>query len=111
MQNKTIIGTIIGLLLGVGSTTLLGGTVPIDESKQSILADNVEQHTRLKQPPVWDTSIVSSKEITQAYIDIGNKYGVTEKDITDSGGNLQTAIQTKMAEQFLLCDNPTTNKI
>ena len=99
---------LVGIALGATGTTFGAFDVKPDSL---ILADNIEQHSRLKQPPVWDTSIVSSKEMTQAYIDVAKKYDVSAKDIVDAGGNIQLAIQRKMAGLLLLCDNANTNKL
>ena len=107
-QLTTIIGSAI-----IGGSAVLGATFGAVDVKPDpiILADNIEQHTRLKQLPVWDTSVVTSEEITQAYIDVGKKYGVTKADLDAAESNLQVAIQTKMAAQLLICDNPNTNKL
>ena len=87
------------------------GAVASPPANPLILADNVEQHTRLKQPPTWNISVASSQEIADAYIAVASKYGVTAKDISNAGGNIQLAIQKKMATMFLLCDNANTNKL
>ena len=113
MNTKTIPVAIIATLLGAGGMFLFTnqpqnfGAIQTD-TKSKLLSDNVEQHTRLKEPPVWDTSIVTSEEMSQAYINTAAKYEVTTQDIKDAGGNIQTAIQEKMALKSKLCNDPTS---
>lgn len=111
MQTK-LIALISSILLMGGS--FYAGQVSVEpmsfgamtETKQQLLEENVEQSTRLKEAPTWDTSIITSSEISQAYIDVAIKYKVSEMDVKETGGNLQTAIQKKMAEQSVLCSDP-----
>lgn len=83
----------------------------ISQAKQTLLEDNVEQYTRLKEAPVWDTDIISTEEMSNAYINVAYKYGVTNEILKESGGNLQLAIQKKMSEQSVLCNDSKTNQI
>ena len=99
-MNKHIITAVGSALLGGG---VLFGAVQAPAPNPIILADNVELHSRLKEPPVWDTSVATSKEVTDAYIAVASKYGVTAKDIANSGGNLQVAIQVKLQAANLMC--------
>lgn len=108
MVNKHIITAVGSALLAGGAVY---GAVQAPAPDPIILADNVEQHSRLKQPPIWNTSIVSSIEMTKAYTDVAKKYNVSTQDITNAGGNIQLAIQKKMATMLLLCDNANTNKL
>lgn len=104
MNTKTIITSIGSLILGAtGTLALQPNTTALENAKVTVLQDNVESHSRLKEPPVWDTSVATSNEIVDAYIKVAEKYGVTDKDITASGGNLQTAIQVKLLARGLLC--------
>ena len=101
MFNNKLIATALGsALLASGAT--YGATIQtIEPANSLILKENVELHSRLKEPPLWDTSVVSSQEITDAYIAVSEKYGITANDLTAAGGNLQMAIQAKMPPQLL----------
>ena len=102
MQSKLIATAVGSALLGAGA--MFGATIQtVEPANPLILKENIELHSRLNEPPVWDTSTVSSQEITDAYIKVAEKYGVTAKDITISGGNLQTAIQAKLQNAGLMC--------
>lgn len=98
MENlKHLIFTAIG-------GAFLGGTVigiTTAPTESLIIKENIELHSRLNEPPIWDTSVVSQKKVTDAYIAVAEKYGVTASDITNAGGNLQTAIQNKMPINLL----------
>ena len=83
----------------------------VNEAKQKLLDDNVEQYTRLKEAPVWDISVVTAEEMTQAYINVSKAYNVTAEELKTSGGNLQLAIQGEMAKQSVLCNNSKTNQL
>ena len=97
------LATILGTALLTSGATYGATLQTIEPVNPLILQDNVESHSRLKEPPVWDTSIVSSQEVTDAYIAVASKYGVTAKDIANSGGNLQVAIQVKLQAANLMC--------
>lgn len=107
-MKKLIFTAISAAVLG---GTMVGAATTLTSANPLLIKENVELHSRLKEPPIWDTSIVSQKEITDAYIAVAKKYGVTADDLTKAGGNLQTAIQAKMATMLLLCDNANTSKI
>lgn len=101
MDLKTLsVAGIMGITGIVGTSIVLGGTA---DKTQRILDENVELHTRLNEPAVLDLSIITSKEISQAYINIAEKYGVTAGDIINAGNNIQEAIKVKMVQQSLLC--------
>lgn len=102
MVNKTLATAISSALLG-GAVVFGVNPQTSDTAKAVILANNVEQSSRLLEAPTWDASIVSATEITDAYMIIAQKYGVTTTDITNAGGNIQAAIQVKLAEQGKLC--------
>ena len=107
-MKKTIITSLGSLILGAtGAVALQTDTVQVTDlkvEKATILQDNVESHSRLVEPPVWDTSVATAEEISQAYIKVAEKYNVTTNDLTASGGNLQTAIQVKLQAANLMCN-------
>ena len=95
--------TLIGLAgIALGAT---GGLLGATDTKPDpiILKQNVELHSRLREPMVWNTSVATAEEITQAYSDKAKELGVTAEDITAVGGNVQTAIQVKLQERGLMC--------
>ena len=90
----------VGVLLGATGVTLAADTI---KSVPTILKQNVELHSRLNEPVVWDTSVVTAEEISQAYVDEANALGVTSDDIFKESGNIQTAIQVKLSALGLMC--------
>ena len=99
---KKILSSIaFGTILGATGATLTTDTVKPDPV---ILKQNVELHSRLKEPMVWDTSVATAQEITQAYIDKAADLGVTSADIVNSGNNIQTAIQVKLSPLGKMCN-------
>lgn len=90
-------------------TIVLGATeAELLAEKKAVLKDNVELHTRLKQPVEWDISVVSAEELTEAMTAVATEYEVTAQDIIENGGNVQEAIKEKLGQQSKLCDNPNS---
>ena len=99
-MKKILSSLTVGALLGATGVTITTDTVKPDPI---ILKQNVELHSRLREPMVWDTNVATSEEITQAYSDKAKELGVTAEDITAVGGNIQTAIQVKLQARGLMC--------
>jgi len=99
-MKNTIIGTLAGIALGATGTVLTTDTV---NPNPIILKQNVELHSRLNEPVVWDVSVVTADELSQAYIDTAEKFQITESEIYATDGNIQTAIQVELQKQGLMC--------
>ena len=99
-MKKILSSLAIGTLLGATGVTLTADTIKPDPI---ILKQNVELHSRLNEPVVWDTSVATAEEISKAYSDKATELGVTAKDIMAVGGNVQTAIQVKLRTQGKMC--------
>lgn len=95
-------GTIIGIALSFGGAVFAGIDLT-SQVKPTILKQNVELHSRLNEPMVWDTSVATANDISQAYVDEANALGVTSSDILKAGGNIQTAIQEKLSALGKMC--------
>ncbi len=104
-MKNLLTGIAIGLSLGIAGIAVAAGTVlpQMDAAKQLILKDNAELHSRLNEPMLWDTSVASSQDISQAYVDVANSLGVTSADIISTGNNVQTAIQVKLQKLNKMC--------
>ena len=98
-MNKTLTTALGSALLGGGA--VFGATIqPADTTKPVILSENVELHSRLKEPPTLDTKYVSTKEMSDAYIQVAEKYGVTTEDLANAGGTYKQQYRRRCRHNF-----------
>lgn len=103
-MKKTFAVAIGSVLLGAGGAlSVQTDTTEVIADKNIVLTQNVELHSRLGEPPVWNASVISSEEMTNAYTKVAEKYNVTVEDIRVAGGNIQLAIQEKLRARSLMC--------
>ncbi len=105
---KPILTGIAGIILGAGTVGLAGtvdtvDTAKLQTDKQAVLDENIELHSRFAEPAVLDLNVATAEEVSQAYANVANEYGVTLTDLNTAKGNVQAAIQEKLAGTGLMC--------
>lgn len=98
---KKLLATAIGsALLGAGTVATLTpeeNVTTLQTEKNTLLQDNIWKDVRLGEAPEWDISVVSSKEMTDAYVAVANELNAK----TDP--NLYTALREKAVEMGVEC--------
>lgn len=99
---KKTLSLILGsAILGAGATaTLTTDTAQVTElqtEKSAVLKSNVWKDVRLGEIPEWDVSVVSSEEISDAYLQLATELNAK----TDP--NLYTALREKAVALGVSC--------
>lgn len=95
-MNKLIATALGSALLSGGAVFGALGDAP-DAQKHEILKDNIWKDVRLGEIPEWDVSVVSAKEMTDAYAELAKEMNALETE------NLYTNLSLKAEEQGVKC--------